>query len=164
MTDAEFVTWARREAPGRRVLVETDFAYESGGVMREGTVYTADGEYATRHDDAPPSTIYRACVSKIADIEHAIDTATLSGQADVSVGNIEFDNHGGELDFMLRLIVDGRASRVYVGDVTWPRRDFRSQRKKYSKTPYGTLQGRWSRRATLQGQRIPRHGHRQAIG
>lgn len=125
MTDAEFVIWAKREAPGRRVLVEIDFAYEAGGVMREGTVYTADGEYATRHDDAPPSTIYRACVSKIADIEHAIDTATLSGQADVSVGNIEFDNHGGELDFMLRLIVDGRASRVYVGDVTWPRRDFR---------------------------------------
>lgn len=125
MTDAEFVTWARREAPGRRVLVEIDFAYESGGVMREGTVYTADGEYATRHDDAPPSTIYRKCIAKIADIEHAIDTATLSGQADVSMGNIDFDNDGGELDFMLRLIVDGRASRVYVGDVTWPRRDFR---------------------------------------
>ena len=50
---------------------------------------------------------------------------SLDGNPSISAGDIEIHNEDGALDSWLSDVWVNRAIRVYIGDVTWPRADFR---------------------------------------
>lgn len=124
ISDADFSAWLKRDC-ARVVLVEQKFAYESGGVMTEGTVYLSKGLYTTGPSDSPPQIAYRDVVRSVADISSAVSLDTLSGETRFQIGDIGLDAGDGSLDFLLDLIVDGRECAIFIGDPSWRRADFR---------------------------------------
>ncbi len=106
------------------VLAEMQFAYESGGAVANGTVYLADGVYATEASETPASTSYIDAIAALPDFSRALDPRTLMGGATYSVGSLELDNADGRLDGLLDLIVDGWPCEFYLGLPTWRRNQF----------------------------------------
>lgn len=123
---AQFARWLRGQNGARpTVLVEIAFAYETASGPVEGTIYLSDQPYAASPTDSPPNVHYRDVVNTAPIFERAIDVATLGGRGRTAVGALVLDNSDGGVDFLLDAIIDGREVRVYMGDQTWPRADFR---------------------------------------
>ncbi len=112
MSDAEFKDWL--SGAGRRItLVEVDLA---------APLYLATVAYTTLPDDSPANRVYLPYVA------HGFafsESLALSGEPSISVGAIDLRNDDGALDAWLEQIWTNRAVRVYIGDVSWPRADFR---------------------------------------
>lgn len=112
MTDAEFIAWLR--TGGRRTaLVEVD---------TETPRYLSSIAYTTLPTDDPANRSYLPCVD--GGVAFA-ERLSLTGTPSISVGDIEVRNDEGWLDDWLDDVWVNRAVRVYIGDVTWPREDFR---------------------------------------
>lgn len=114
MTDAEFLSWLTQG--GRRVaLVEVDT-----GVPR----YLANRAYISLPTDAPANRAYLPCIeSGIAFTERL--SLDADGNPAISAGDIEVSNPDGALDVWLNDVWVNRAVRVYIGDASWPRAEFR---------------------------------------
>lgn len=122
MTDAEFAAWLLADKE-RVWLVEIDYVWAEYvpdvwdtyiATIYLSTVPYIDGEfpYIDRLRAVPlPSS--------------QIDRATLGGQVTRSFGSLTFDNADGYLDFMLSLAIDGSEVRIYLGDASWEKADFR---------------------------------------
>lgn len=131
ISDAEFAQWLKDSGKNRVILVEQDFIYQvvvdvDTGTPTTGTIYLADYPYVTEPGDTPASRRYLDRVIGIPGLEQAIDFETLGGQASLSIGGITYSNPDGLLDFMLALNVDGQECRLYLGDPSWARADFRN--------------------------------------
>jgi hypothetical protein len=124
ISDEAFELFLRSDAP-KLVLVELDFAYESGGAKAQGTVYLSTGEYFTRAYESPANISYRAVVRRVPVVAISMPESPVEAQTRVSGGDLELDNEDGTLDFMARLILDGYDARYFVGHPSWPRADFR---------------------------------------
>ena len=112
MTDAQFAAWLA--SAGRRlVLVEVDTSAPR---------YLSNVAYTTLPTDTPASRVYRPVVASGFAFSESL---SLSGTASVSVGTIDLHNEDGVLDAWLDEVWTNRAVRVYIGDATWPRADFR---------------------------------------
>lgn len=114
MTDAQFLAWLAGD--GRRVaLVEVDT-----DVPR----YLASAPYTTLPGDTPANRMYLPCVEPgVSFSEHL--SLDADGNPSISAGDIDVVNDDGSLDDWLSDVWVNRAVRVYIGDVTWPRADFR---------------------------------------
>lgn len=112
MTDNEFTLWLA--AGGRRLaLVEID---------TDTLRYLSNVAYTTLPTDTPANRVYRPVVASGFAFSESL---SLSGTASVSVGAIDLHNEDGALDAWLDEVWTNRAVRVYIGDATWPRADFR---------------------------------------
>ena len=125
ISETDFEIWARRDGAQRVVLAELAYACEVAGVMEERTVYLSTKAFTTGPDDSPPHTAYHGIISSAAEIGVGIDVNTLSGPSTLTVGELQLNNASGVLDPLMRLIVDGREVRFYVGSPDWKRSDFR---------------------------------------
>lgn len=112
MTDADFQNWLKRG--GRFVaLVE---------VQTSPVRYLSTVAYTTLPTDTPANRVYSPVVAGGVALSESLP---LDGSATLSVGDIEIHNEDGALDDWLSDVWDNRRVQVFVGDVTWPRADFR---------------------------------------
>lgn len=117
MTDAEFLAWA--DSPGAMRCVLVEVGVRSSGT--EVTRYLSSRDYVTGAADTPANTAYLPVLSGAVTITERLG---LSGSASMSFGDVEIINTG-DLDGWLSDVWAGRSIKVYVGDVTWPRANFR---------------------------------------
>ena len=112
MTEIEFTDWLKKG--GRyTLLVEVDTT-----VPR----YLSTVAYTTLPTDSPANRAYSPVVSGgVAFTE----TLPLDDSATLSVGDIELNNDDGLLDSWLDDIWVNKPIRIYIGDVSWVRADFR---------------------------------------
>lgn len=112
MTDDDFLAWLERGGM-RTALVEVGTA-----VPR----YLSTTPYTTMPDDTPANVAHLPVVAPGFAFSERL---SLSGTPSISVGAIEIYNEDGSLDDWLDDIWVNRTVRVYIGDVDWPRSDFR---------------------------------------
>lgn len=110
MTEAEFNSWLRSQAP-RCVLVEV------------GGLFLSSRAYVTAPDDATaPNRMYQAVVEGGVAFTESLG---LNGAGRASYGDIELNNVDGSLDGWLARVWQNQPVQVYLGDPSWPRADFR---------------------------------------
>jgi hypothetical protein len=119
MTAAEFTAWLQSRNRRLVVLLEADALVE--GVLT--TFYFSSKPFASAPGATPASQPYRA-VLKVAGRTTG-QLALTSGAGGFTVGDAELDNTDGALTFLLGYVWTKKAHRVYVGDATWARADFR---------------------------------------
>lgn len=118
MTDNEFIVWLKSPSAIRCVLVEA--AVQSGGA--ETVRYMSNINYITAPTDVPANVAYLPVIGGGATITERL---SIDGAAALSYGDIEIDNTTGALDSWLKDIWVNRPITVFMGDVRWPRADFR---------------------------------------
>lgn len=118
MTDNEFSAWLSNPESARCVLIEAQ-VYSGGS---ETTRYMSNLGYVTAAAETPASTTYVPCVSGGVTVSESLP---LSGKASLAWGDIEISNLGGVRDDWLNDVWSGRQARILIGDVRWPRSDFR---------------------------------------
>ena len=112
MTDSEFQNWLK--TGGRfAALVE---------VQTSPVRYLSTVAYTTLPTDTPANRVYSPVVAGGVALSESLP---LDGSATLSVGDIEIHNEDGALDAWLSDVWNNRRVQVFVGDVTWPRADFR---------------------------------------
>ena len=112
MTDLEFQAWLKKG--GRYVvLVEADTT-----PLR----YLSTVAYTTLPSDTPANRVYSPVLAGGIALS---ETLPLDGTATLSAGDIEIHNEDGSLDSWLDDIWTNRRIQVFIGDVTWPRADFK---------------------------------------
>ena len=118
MTESQFLEWLQHPAASRMVLIEAQVNVAG----RETTRYLSSWPYVTGEGDVPASIEYMPwATGGLAFTEQV----SLSGEAGLSGGDIELDNADGALDGWLADVWRNRAIKVWTGDPSWPRADFR---------------------------------------
>ena len=112
MTDDEFYLWLK--TGGRYVvLVEVQTSIPK---------YLSTVPYTTLPTDSPANRPYLPIIAGGVAVS---ETLPLDGSAALSAGDIELHNEDGSLDLWLSEVWTNRSIQVFVGDVTWPRADFK---------------------------------------
>lgn len=120
MTDAEFDAWYDDEESLLTVIVEVSPLLNGVPIP----LYLATIGYTTYPTDTPASTPYVGVVMDSFKFTRALKL-DLSGSASLSGGNVKIENPSGERDDWLTYMWAHRPIRAWVGDVRWPRADFR---------------------------------------
>lgn len=118
MTDSQFIAWLKDSSAIRCVLIEVDV--KTGSV--ETTRFLSNKGYVTGPAETPANTAYAPFV--VGGIRFT-ETLSLEGTASLSFGDIEIDNLSGDRDGWLDDVWANRSIKVFIGDVRWPRADFR---------------------------------------
>lgn len=118
MTDELFTKWLKDSNGIRCVLMEV--VAKVGGI--ETTRYLSSKGYVTGNSDAPANTNYSPII--VGGVKFT-ETLSLDGTASLSFGDIELDNLTGKRDDWLNDVWANRPANVYIGDVRWPRSDFK---------------------------------------
>jgi hypothetical protein len=118
MTDADFIAWVKSSSRIACVLIEVDV--RSAGV--EMTRYLSNRGYTSGPTDVPANQHYLAVVNGGCKTS---ETLPIDGTAGMAFGDAEIDNLDGSLDAWLADVWANRGFRMYVGDMRWPRADFR---------------------------------------
>lgn len=112
MTDDQYLAWLKNG--GRRIaLVEVDTSTPH---------YLASVAYTTLPTDTPANRVYLPCVDSGVDFTARL---ALEGLPSLASGDIVIRNDDGRFDSWLDEIWVNRSIRVYIGDLTWPKADFR---------------------------------------
>lgn len=118
MTETEFKQWVSDPSAVRCVLVEVGVF--TGGA--ETVRYLSNLGYVTGASDTPANVAYEACVVGGVTVSESLP---LTGRATVGWGDIEVSNQDGSRDHWLDDIWSGRPIKILVGDLRWPRSEFR---------------------------------------
>jgi hypothetical protein len=119
MTDAAFVAWLK--SSGRKLCVLVEVVASVAGV--ETTRYLSNTGYTAGPAEVPADTHYAA---RIVGGGRITERAGLDGGgAGMAFGDIELINADGALDSWLADVWANRSIKMFVGDETWPRADFR---------------------------------------
>lgn len=119
MTDADFIQWLRSPQALRCVLVEV--VANISGV--DTTLYLSSSGFVTGPLETPANRVYAPCIMGGVTVSEEL---SLDGSASISYGDIEVSNADGERDVWLDYVWSNRAITVYIGDMRWPRADFRT--------------------------------------
>jgi hypothetical protein len=121
ITDAQYATWLKSDAKHRALLIEAK-AYSGGA---EVTRYFSAHAFVSEPADTPANMPYDDIVVEVpyftADLAEAF-----SGRSNSAWGDIVILNENGARDAWLDDAWDGRAVAIYLGDVDWPKSDFRA--------------------------------------
>lgn len=118
ISDAQYAAWLVDPTAIRVTLVEV--VVNSGG--SEITRYLATEGYVTSATDTPANKSYSPIVSTGIKVTESIP---IGGGAQLTAGDIEIWNEGGERDSWFSDIWANRPVKAYIGDVRWARSDFR---------------------------------------
>lgn len=130
ITDFQFANWLRRDSSAKVWLVEIDYvwAVESPPgtwTTHTGTLYFGTAPYLKGQESGLTFSPYLDVVKDISAFGRTLDRKTLGGAGSRSFGSITLENQDSELDFLLDRAIDGSEVRVYLGDASWARTDFR---------------------------------------
>ncbi len=109
--------WLLDDSVDRCILVEVN-AFNG---VEEVILRLSNKNYVTGVSDTPPNTSYLPCITSVAPLTEQLG---LDGKARLSLGEISFSNHEGDLDDWLDWVFDNRDISVFIGDVNWPRGQF----------------------------------------
>jgi len=112
ISDSQYQDWLQQDAANRCVLV--DLTARVSGV--ETPMYLSNKNYQDG------SLLYLPIVA--GGLQFTEDMG-ITGQASMSYGDIEFDNTNGDYDTAFGWVWRNRAITVRLGDVSWPKADFR---------------------------------------
>lgn len=118
MTDTQFLAWLQHSAAVRAVLIEAQVNVAG----QETTRYLSSWPYVTGPGDSPANLVYLPLATGGLAFTEQV---SLTGEAGLSGGDIELDNADGALDGWLADVWRNRAIKVWTGDPSWPRADFR---------------------------------------
>lgn len=127
ISDEQFEDWLRADGKQRCILVEA--TVYSGGA--ETTRYMSNMDYVSEPSDTPSNIPYDAIVSQVPSFKSSVAEAFV-GRSQASWGDIIVSNENGARDSWLNEAWDGRALKIYYGDPSWPKADFRLVLNGYS--------------------------------
>jgi hypothetical protein len=119
ITTQQFQTWLTDPRAFRCILIEVDVGLNAGGTA---TRYLSNRGYVTQASETPANTLYEALIMGGVNFQ---ETLNIDGTVSVSYGDIELNNTDGSLDSWLNDYWVNRSIRIYIGDSTWGRADFR---------------------------------------
>lgn len=120
ISDSQYTAWLVADNRERMVLVEVD-AYSGGSVV---TRYLSNRGFVSAPTDTPANVAYDEILLDVPYLRSAMADA-LRGRSLVSYGDLDVDNSSGVRDSWLTDAWDGRPLRMYLGDPSWARADFR---------------------------------------
>jgi hypothetical protein len=120
ITDAQYQYWLASDNQRRIMLVELE--YHDGSAVN--TVYYSTSPYVSEPSDTPSNQPYDDAVATIPSFTRRLSNE-FGGRGTGSWGDIEIINQNGALDAWLDYGFDGLAVRLYFGDASWPKSDFR---------------------------------------
>lgn len=119
MTDQQYADWLASPTALRTVLLE--IGVNSGG--SETTRYIASRAYISASSDTPANTYYENRLSDSVQIQENLGMG--NENATMSIGDIDLINNDGGIDSWLSDVFTNRPISIYLGDVSWPKSDFR---------------------------------------
>lgn len=121
ISDAQFTAWLEADGMARCILVEV--GCNSNGV--EITRYLSNLGYVTNGSEVPPHQPYRAVLKGGMSFSRKVGVTSTEPAVSVSRGDVALDNTDGQLDAWLGDVWEKRSLRVFIGDPSWARADFR---------------------------------------
>ena len=118
MTDQQYNDWLKSQSAVRCILIEADV--KTGGAVV--TRYLSNRGYTTSPTDTPANTSYSPRV--VGGIKFTRSLST-DGSVSLGWGDIELNNTDGSLDSWIDDYWANRNIKFYLGDMSWPRSDFR---------------------------------------
>lgn len=120
MNDAQYSAWLNDQYTRPVVLIEVTPLIN--GVPT--TLYLATVGYTTGAADSPANTPYLGICANGIQYDEGL---SLTGDASLSVGDVEVHNFGGVRDEWLGYVWAGAPVKAWLGDISWPRADFRQE-------------------------------------
>lgn len=124
ITDQQFLDWQKSDAPKRVLLVEADPYVGAVGAGAITTRYLSNRGYVTGPAESPANIAYEDRITATPAFTVRMGELLL-GRSIPSWGDLEIYNGDGLLDTWLDDGWDGCAIRVYLGDASWVKTDFR---------------------------------------
>jgi hypothetical protein len=118
ISDSQYSAWLSDDKAIRCILVEAQV--KTGGSIT--TRYLSNRGYVTKPSESPANTVYEGKV--VGGIKFS-QSMSVDGGISMSFGDIELNNIDGSLDTWLDDYWANRSVKVFLGDVTWARADFR---------------------------------------
>lgn len=118
ISDAQYTAWLKSQTAIRCILVEVDVKVGASVTTR----FLSNQGYVTGASDTPANTSYSPRIVGGIQISRKL---SLDGNISMSFGDIELNNTDGSLDSWVEDFWANRSIRIYLGDVTWVRSDFR---------------------------------------
>jgi hypothetical protein len=109
LTAAAFQTWLESESAVRCTLVEV--TANIAGV--DTVLYISNRTYNTTSTDTPANTSYLPVLKNSLNYSESIP---ISGQANLSFGDISVDNTNGQYDAWMDYVWTGRPINIFIGD------------------------------------------------
>lgn len=122
ISDQQYLDWLAADSKTRVILCEA--VYHNGTTT--GTLYTSNHPYVSAPADTPANQAYDDRIPKegIPQFTRRM-SEQFTGRSTQSWGDIVLINDDGDLDAYLGYGWDGRSLKLYYGDPTWPKSDFR---------------------------------------
>ena len=121
ISDADYAIWLAADNQSRIVLVEVK-AWSGGA---EVTRYMSNYPFVSGPSDSPANQAYDDFVLSVPQFSHRM-SEQFTGQSTPSWGDIEIANENGDRDSWLTADAwDARSVKMYLGDKSWARADFR---------------------------------------
>lgn len=120
ISDAQYSAWLTGDNKSRVVLVEAQ-AWSGGSLV---TRYFSDRGFVSAPTDTPANIGYEDIVLKVPSIRSQMSDV-FKGKSTVSFGEIIIDNSNGVRDSWLADAWDGRQIKMFLGDVSWNKADYR---------------------------------------
>lgn len=121
ISDAQFTAWLQADGVAREVLVEVGCNHAGVEITR----YLSRYGYHTNGTEAPAHQPYRAALKGGMSFSRKVGITSAEPAVSISSGDISLDNIDGRLDGWLGDVWTKRPLRVFIGDPSWPRADFR---------------------------------------
>ena len=118
---SNFKTWLKSPQHIRRILVEVDNVTNLTGGSAT-SYYFANGAYTSTSADSPSNQIY---LPYIAGGVSFSENFSITGELSISYGDISLLNADGNIDSYLTKIWVRKPLRIYLGDPSWPKSDFK---------------------------------------
>lgn len=118
ISDAQYAAWLKSQTAVRCILVEVDVKVGASVITR----YLSTQGYVTGATDTPANTFYSPRIVGGLQISRKL---SIDGNISMSFGDIELNNVDGVLDTWIDDYWANRSLRIYLGDVSWARADFR---------------------------------------
>lgn len=121
ISDADYLVWLAADNKSRILLVEAQ-AYSGGALV---TRYMSNYPFVSAAADAPANQAYDDFVLSIPQFSTRM-SEQFTGQSTPGWGDIEIANENGDRDSWITGDAwDGRSVRMYLGDKSWAKSDFR---------------------------------------
>ena len=124
ISDQQFLDWQKADATRRTLLVECDPYVGAAGAGAITTRYLSNRGYITGPSETPANISYEDRITATPAFTVRMSELLL-GRSSPSWGDLELFNGDGLFDSWLDDGWDGIAIRVYLGDASWTKSDFR---------------------------------------
>lgn len=121
ITDTQYAAWLAADGKARELLLEAGCNHAGGEITR----YLSRYGHTTEAAETPATTAYLARLTGSARLSRKISLGGGAPSVQIQTGNIGIDNTGGELDDWLNDVWEKRPVKVFIGDPSWARADFR---------------------------------------